>query len=56
MKLEFVNYRDWMVEIDSFVTRGTLEPEPEVEQNTSVDIPDSYDPSLRFEELQVQSQ
>ena len=45
-----------MGEIDSFITRGTLEPEPEVEQNRSVDIPDSYDPSLRFEELQVQSQ
>ena len=35
-----------------------LEPEvePEVEKNTFVDIPDSYDPSLRFDELQVQSQ
>ena len=43
-----------MVEIDSFITSGTLEPE--VEQNTSVDNSDSYDPSLRFEELQVQSQ
>ena len=30
--------------------------EPEVEQNLPVDIPDSFDPSLRFDELQVESQ
>ena len=47
-----------MVEIESFITRGALEPEvePEVEQNTCLDIPDSFDPSLRFDELQVQYQ
>ena len=38
--------------------RDHLEPEvePEVEQNLPVDIPDSFDPSLRFDELQVESQ
>ena len=41
--------------------RGSSENEPEIEQNTNIDnpnidIPESFDPSLRFEELQVQSQ
>ena len=36
--------------------RDHLEPEvePEVEQNLPVDIRDSFDPSLRFDELQVE--
>ena len=44
-----------MDEIESFIMRGHTEREPE-EQTTNVDIPDSFDPSLRFEELELQSQ
>ena len=47
-----------MNDIESFISRGnpTPEVEPEVELTSDCDIPDSYDPSLRFEELHVNSQ